>query len=156
MRLNALRRHRRRYDAGMNRRLLPALLVAFLALLLVACGGGGTKSKTDAMSEYGAAVRWNDFDAAWLFVSPEIRAARPLTDLERSRFKQIQVTGYQELGRRMAPDGVQFDQDVEIHVVNRNTQVERAFTDHQHWTYDPEAKLWWLVSGLPDFNTSSN
>jgi hypothetical protein len=41
---------------------------------------------------------------------------------------------------------------VEIRLVNRNTQVERTLTDHQRWTYDPVAKRWWLVSGLPDFD----
>src|SRR5688572_24360123 len=102
-------RRRHRYDAAMTRmirRSLPALLLAFVAVLLAACGAsvGGTK-KTDAMTEYSAAVRWNEFDSAWAFVDPEVRAERPLSDLERERFRQVQVTGYNELSRSMSPDG---------------------------------------------------
>jgi hypothetical protein len=139
----------------MNRRLLPALLLAFLVASLAACGAsvGGMK-KTDAMTEYGARVRWNAFDDAWTFVDPAVRLTRPLTDLERARFKQIEVTGYDLRSRNITPDGLQLDQDVEIRLINRNTQVERVITDHQHWTYDPPSKTWWLVSGLPDFTAT--
>lgn len=137
----------------MNRRLLPALLLAFVALLLAACGGSGGQRKTDAMTEYGAAVRWNDFDQAWIYVDPKVRAERPLTDLERSRFRQIRVTGYDLRASHISPDGLHLEQVVEIRLVNVNTQVERTITDHQSWTYDPALKTWWLVSGLPDFSS---
>jgi hypothetical protein len=137
----------------MNRRLLPALLLAVLALLLAACGGGNTR-KTDAMTDYGAAVRWNDFDAAWMYVDPTVRAERPLSDAERSRFRQIRVTGYDVRASHMTPDGMQLEQVVEIRLVNVNTQVERTIVDHQRWTFDPANKVWWLVSGLPDFNAN--
>jgi hypothetical protein len=137
----------------MPRRLLPALLLALVALLLAACAAsvGGTK-RTDAMTEYAAAVRWNEFDSAWAFVDPAVRAERPLSDLERERFRQVQVTGYDERTRTISPDGLTLEQVVEIRLVNRNTQVERSLTDHQRWKYDPVAKRWWLVSGLPDFD----
>jgi hypothetical protein len=138
----------------MNRRLPAALLIAFLVALLAACGSTGGMKKTDAMTEYGARIRWNAFDDAWTFVDPAIRATRPLTDLERARFKQIEVTGYDMRSRNVTPDGLQLDQDVEIRLINRNTQVERTVIDHQHWTYDPASKTWWLVSGLPDFNAT--
>jgi hypothetical protein len=136
-------------------RLLPALLLALVALLLAACAAstGGTK-KLDAMTEYAAAVRWNEFDDAWSFVDPAVRAERPLSDVERERFRQIQVTGYDERNRTMAPDGMSLEQVVEIRLLNRHTQVERTLTDHQRWTYDPVMKRWWLVSGLPDFDSN--
>jgi len=136
----------------MNRRLLPALLLAVVALLLAACGAAGGTRKTDPMTEYGAAVRWNDFDQAWMYVDPAVRAERPLSDLERSRFRQVQVTGYDVRATHMTPDGLHLEQVVEIRLVNVNTQVERTLTDHQTWTYDPVVKTWWLTSGLPDFN----
>jgi hypothetical protein len=138
----------------MNRRLLPALLLAFVALLLAACGGSGGQRKTDAMTEYGAAVRWNDFDQAWIYVDPKVRAEQPLSDLERSRFRQIRVTGYDVRASHMTPDGMQLEQVVEIRLVNVNTQVERTIVDHQRWTFDPANKVWGLVSGLPDFNAN--
>jgi hypothetical protein len=54
----------------------------------------------------------------------------------------------------MTPDGMQLEQVVEIRLVNVNTQVERTIVDHQRWTFDPANKVWWLVSGLPDFNAN--
>lgn len=137
----------------MTRRALPAFLLALVLALLAACGGslGGTR-RTDAMTEYAAAVRWNDFDAAWAFVDPVVRAERPLSDLERERFRQVQVTGYDVRNRIITPDGLVLEQVVEIRLVNRNTQVERTLTDHQRWTYDAATRRWWLTSGLPDFD----
>ena len=136
----------------MNLRALPVLLLALVLALLAACGGTGGTKRTDAMTEYEAAVRWNEFDDAWAFVDPAVRAERPLSDLERERFRQIQVTGYSLRNRTITPDGLTLEQAVEIRLVNRHTQVERVITDHQSWKYDPEAKRWWLTSGLPNFD----
>ena len=134
------------------RLLLLACLLSCLAL--VACGAtlGGTRNRTDAMTEYGAAIRWNDFDGALAFLEPGKIAA--LTDLERERFKQLQVTGYEVKSGRDTADGGR-EQDVEIRVVNRNTQIERTVMDHQRWRWDPAAKRYWLSSGLPDFNAGA-
>ena len=134
------------------RMLLIACLLSCLAL--AACGAtlGGTRNRTDAMTDYGAAIRWNDFDGALAFLEPGHVAT--LTDLERERFKQLQVTGYElKSGRDTADAGR--EQDVEIRVVNRNTQIERTVMDHQRWRWDAEAKHYWLMSGLPDFNAGS-
>lgn len=134
------------------RMLLIACLLSCLAL--AACGAtlGGTRNRTDAMTDYGAAIRWNDFDGALAFLEPGQVAT--LTDLERERFKQLQVTGYElKSGRDTADAGR--EQDVEIRVVNRNTQIERTVMDHQRWRWDAEAKHYWLMSGLPDFNAGS-
>jgi hypothetical protein len=141
----------------MNRSRLATLLLALAICLLTACGAGaaGGKKHVDEMTGYGTFVRWNDFDKAWGFVDPVVRAERPLTDLERSRFRQIQVTGYELRNQTMSPDGLSLEQVVEIRVVNVHTQVERIVTDHQRWTYDPDTKHWWLVSGLPDFNAEN-
>ena len=126
------------------------LLVSLLAL--AGCPNGTRPPKPDSLlTDYGVAIRWNEFDDALDFVDPEQRAAQPLTDLERERFKQIQVTGYEVKDRDVAADG-SVEQTVEIRLVNRNTQIERSFIDHQRWRYDPATKRLWLTSGLPDFN----
>ena len=135
------------------RRRLVLLLVALALLLLAACGGTAAKKpKVDAMTEYGTAIRWGEFDAALGYVDPTGVGGSALTDLERERFKQLQVTGYDVKATRTLPDGG-MEQDVEIRVVNRNTQRERAIMDHQRWRWDPAAKRFWLVSGLPDFGS---
>ncbi len=131
------------------RLLLLGCLLSCLAL--AACGGtlGGTRNHTDAMTEYGAAIRWNEFDDAQAYLEPGQSAT--LTDLERERFKQLQVTGYEVKSSRDTADGGR-EQDVEIRVVNRNTQLERTVMDHQRWRWDAAAKRYWLTSGLPDFS----
>jgi hypothetical protein len=130
------------------------ILVAMLTALLIAACGGGDKPKMDPIDKvlmaYEAAVRWNEFDEAAEFVDPLVRIEKPLSDLERERFKQIQVTSYEVKRKHIGDDGT-VEQVVEIRLIGRNTQIERMVTDHQKWRWDPEAKTLWLVTGLPDF-----
>lgn len=132
---------------------LAAACVGLACLGLAACDAtlGGTRSRGDELTEYGAAIRWNEFDRALLFVDPAQASATTLTDLERERFKQLQVTGYEVKSTRDTADGGR-EQDVEIRVVNRNTQSERSIIDHQRWRWDAAAKRYLLTSGLPDFS----
>lgn len=129
------------------------LLLLVLTLLLAGCPDSiPRKPSTDnLLADYGAAIRWNEFDKAVAFVDPALPGAQSLTDFDRERFKQLQVTGYEVKDRTVAPDG-SVTQAVEIRLVNRNTQVERSFIDHQAWRFDPVAKRLWLTSGLPDFS----
>jgi hypothetical protein len=126
-----------------------ALLLALCLALLAACDStGGTRAKLTAMDEYAAALRWNEIERALTFVDPAVQAARPLTDLERERYKQLQVTGYEVKSRRDTPEGG-VEQSVEVRVVNRNTQHERIVTVQESWRWDATAKRFWLASGLP-------
>jgi hypothetical protein len=104
-----------------------------------------------ALDNYGVAIRWNEFEQALGFVDPAFLARQPLTDLERERLKQIQVTGYEVKTREARPDGG-IEQTVEIRVVNRNTQLERSFIDRQAWQPGADGKSYWLTTGLPDFS----
>ncbi|HMB57136.1 MAG TPA: hypothetical protein VKM35_07985 [Arenimonas sp.] len=125
----------------------PALL-----LLLVACGSGNVKNSPDKVFfDYNGAIRWSEFDQAWAFVDPAVRIEKPLTDLERERFKQIQVTGYEVKSRDDSQPGI-IDQVVEIRLIGKNTQAERTILDHQTWRWDEAGKHWWLMSGLPNFD----
>jgi hypothetical protein len=133
----------------MRRSRLPLLCLLFA---LAGCPDASRKPTADnLLTDYGVAVRWNEFDKADDFIDPALREAQALTDLERERFKQVQVTGYEVKDRQVAADGG-ITQVVEIRVVNRNTQVERTLIDHQTWRYDPAARRLWLTSGLPDLN----
>ena len=114
------------------------LLLLLSLLVLAGCPNGTRPPKPDSLlTDYGVAIRWNEFDDA--------------LDFERERFKQIQVTGYEVKDRDVAADG-SVEQTVEIRLVNRNTQIERSVIDHQRWRYDPATKRLWLTSGLPDFS----
>lgn len=130
---------------------LPRLFTLLLLVLLSACAGtGGDKVRQSALSEYGAAIRWGEFDRAQEFVDPIHRAEHPITDLDRERFKLIQVSGYKVKHASATADGLQ--QTVEIRVINKLTQSERTLTDRQTWRWDEAGKRFWLMSGLPDFS----
>ncbi|HEX5693469.1 MAG TPA: hypothetical protein VFY00_02490 [Arenimonas sp.] len=129
-------------------------LVLALALLLAACATSGQRSPRDqTLYNYVSAVRWSDFDNAAKFVDPLVLAAEPLTALELERYRQFQVSGY-EVKAASEPAEGEYEQVVEIRVVNRHTQVEKVLTDRQRWRWDPEAKRWWLASGLPDLDAA--
>ena len=83
------------------------------------------------------------------YVDPKLREEKPLTDIDFSRYKQVQISTYSDMGGTVEPSGVVV-RDVEIGVVNRNTQAARTVRYRERWRYDEPAKTWWLVSGLPD------
>jgi len=131
---------------------LARLLCLSLLLALAACTSlpSAINPRDDALTNYGVAIRWSEFADALEFVDPAVREQQALSDLERERFKQIQVTGYEVKRRIGAADGT-VEQIVEIRLISKNTQVERIITDHQRWRWDAASKQFWLVSGLPDF-----
>lgn len=136
-----------------NGRMNPSLrLLSFLlVLLLAACGSvGGKRTPLDqTLYDYVSAIRWSEFELAEKFVDPEHQQKVGFSDLDRERYKQFQVAGYEVKSGHETGDGL-YEQVVEIRFVNRNTQVEKLVTDRQRWRWDPEAGRWWLASGLPD------
>lgn len=137
---------------ALSRRFRAPLSVVVLALAAAAAGCSslsGAQLKPDPVEEYGVAVRWNEFDRASAYLDPAANLP-PLTDLERERIKQLEVTGYEVKSQHPLPDGG-MAQVVDIRVVNKHTQIERIVTDHQVWRFDPAAKGYVLSSGLPDF-----
>ena len=127
------------------------LLAALLGALLAGCATGQPKmSKLDELQyAWSAAIRWGDFEGAWNLLDPAYREAHPLTNLELSRYKQIQVSGYHELGSQIFDDHAR--REIEIGVINRNTMAERTLRYTEEWKFDPASKTWWVTSGLPDF-----
>lgn len=133
--------------------IIKRCLLSACLLVLVACEGMPTSgaARDNMLTDYGAAIRWNEFEKAQDYIDPAIRQQQPMSGLETERLKQIQVTGYEVKTRDVAADG-SIEQTVEIRVVNRNTQIERIVTDRQTWRRDTAGKQYWLVSGLPDFS----
>ena len=129
-------------------------LTAAFALAAATLAGCATArvDRGDALREaqyaWSAAIRWGDFDGAWTMVDPAYREAHPLTDLERERFRQVQVSGYRELGAMAGPETA--SRSIEIGIVNRHTQVARQAHYVEQWRYDAAADRWWIVGGLPD------
>ena len=135
-------------------RLLKTCFPLLLALLLSACATAGKIDRNQALQQaqyaYSAAIRWGDFEGAWNMVDPKLRAAHPMTGLEFDRYKQLQVSGYHDLGAEVLPDTAM--REVQIGVVNRNTLVERQVRYTERWRYDAPTKTWWLSVGLPDLS----
>jgi len=125
------------------------LLLALFALLLAACGSLPSK-QVDSVGDYGTAVRWGDWESAWAYVDPASRGGG-LPDSEAERLKNVKVSGYAVLSRRVAPDGLTQRVLVEIRYIEQATQRELTVRDQQAWRTDDEGKHWWLTSGLPQF-----
>ena len=126
---------------------------AILLLSIAACDAvkpSQGHARDLALYDFSSALRWSDFDKAYDFVDPKTKREHPLTDLERARYKQVEVAGYQVVSR-LDGDGT-IDQKIQLSLVNRNTQVGRSMTYHEHWRWDANLKTWWLTSGLPDIS----
>lgn len=137
-------------------RLRRFVLLAFLLLPLLS-GCATQKHSRDllqvALYDYQSAIRWGNFTGALDFIDPDVLAKKPVSALDLERYGQVQVTGYQVQGSG-APEEGRFQQVVEIRLVNRHTQAERALLDRQSWRYDAEHRRWWLTSGLPDITAA--
>ena len=134
----------------MSKLLLRCLLACCLVLL---AGCPKSASKGSALDEiqyaYSAAIRWGDFEGAYNLVDPKLREEHPLTDVDFSRYKQVQISAYRDLGGSPLASG-EIVREIEIGVINRNTLAERTVRYRESWRYDEGAKTWWLTSGLPD------
>ena len=128
------------------------ILIALLALMLALVAGCGVGSQNDlrdnTLFAYAGAIRWGHIDDAWSMVDPQYARRHPMTPLERERFEQVQITGYQVKGSEMVSEN-ELLQLVEIRLINRHTQAERTLQDRQTWRWDPQARRWWLTTGLP-------
>lgn len=127
----------------------PLFLLLAATLLLAGCATQGRERALDqAQYAWSAAIRWGDFEGAWTLVDPAYREAHPLTDLERERFKQVQISAYRDLGATVQGDTAQ--RNVHVGVVNRHTLRERQLRHVEQWRWDPVAETWWITNGLPD------
>ena len=137
----------------MQRRLILTAIAALLGMAVTAQAAGPGRSQRNKLTQtqeaYVAAVRWSDFEAAERFIDPAYWQAHPLTDLQRERYRQVQVSNYRERSTSVAADGT-IERRVEMGVINRNTLAERTLMVTERWRWDPEAKRWWQVQGLPD------
>ncbi len=125
------------------------LLAAMLIFSACASTDSSKESLRKTLYDYQAAIRWNELDAAIGFVDPDTLAEKPITDLERERFKQVQFVSY-EL-KSTAPLGEnEIERLVELRFVNRHNQAERTLQVRERWRLNTDNKRWMLVSGLPD------
>ena len=127
---------------------------AALVLCVLALAGCATPQRQMGALErlqyaYSAAIRWGDFEGAWMLVSPDYRKEHPMSDLELERYKQIQISGYRDVASQTLPDG-DVVREIQIDLVNRHTLTQRSTRYTERWHFDASNKTWWLVVGLPD------
>ena len=130
---------------------LRALLAAVAVLPLTCCDQvkpAKAQAQDEELYDYSSAVRWSDFNKAYDFVDPETKKTHPLTDLEKERFKQVEVSGYVVMNK--VEGKAVIDQEVKLDLINRHTQIPRSMVYHEHWRWDEAHKYWWLTTGLPD------
>ncbi len=127
------------------------LAMGLLAVLVPAAAQSRLqRGKLQPMQDaYAAAIRWGDFETAWQLVDPAYQAEHPMTELEFERYQQVQISGYRDLTTGSGPDGT-VERVIELRVINKHTMAERTMRYRERWRWDPEAKRWWLVVGLPD------
>ncbi len=133
----------------MRRLCLPLALVA-LALVAGCAAHQRRDDLTATLTAYATTLRWGDFQHALEYVDPAWREAHPLTPLQEARYRQVRVAGYDEGEGPVPVSEEEVRQTVKIGLINRHTQHERFVIDHQVWKWDPQAKRWWLETGLPD------
>ena len=137
----------------MYRNLFQSVVIALSLVAGAAQAEGPSRAQRSKLvptqSAYVAAVRWGDFDKAEGFIDPQYLLQRPITDLQRERYRQIQVSSYRERSVGAGADG-SIERRVEMGVINRNTQAERLVMVNERWRWDPQAKRWWQAAGLPD------
>jgi len=134
-------------------RRLPALIAMTSIALFSGCAMDKMRTKETVLEEtlltYAATIRWGDMTQAQVYVDPKYRAAHPLSELDLARYKQVQVTAYNDQPAAPVSD-TEVHQTVEIGLVNINTQTARSVIDRQVWKYDEAEKRWWLTTGLPN------
>ena len=134
-------------------RALRLFLASLAIMFAAACASTGASSQASALEKaqygYSAAIRWGDLDAAWAQLDPQWRAAHPLTDIERNRWQQVQITAYRPQTSEADGEGGS-RRMIEIGVVNRHTMTERQVRYVERWRWDAAAKAWYISGGLPD------
>ena len=123
-----------------------------LTLLILGCASYRLSKQMDRFDlvakGYANALKWSDFQAAYNFSKDAQTGSNP------PDFRKLQltkVTSYQVRQFIVSEDSSQVRQIVEIGYYKANYNVVRTITDLQLWEYDPEDKIWYLQSKLPDF-----
>ena len=131
---------------------LLRLVIAVSVLLAFGCSTVSDmkrKSRFDSTTKaYGKAVRWLDFETAYQYIKTE-GAGKKAPDFKL--LNRIKVTSYDLRQAIPSADQLQVRQIVDIKYYRVDDLIERNIRDNQLWKYDPDAQVWHLVSGLPDF-----
>jgi len=100
-----------------------------------------------ATNAYAAALRWGYYETAVGYLHPDKRKVVEVPKM----LNDIRVTRYDVVQPPIPTGETERVQVVQIDYVHQDVQSVRTLTDRQTWRYEPQAKSWWLYSGLPAF-----
>ena len=85
------------------------ILILLAITLMAGCAAHKVDNLlTSTLDGYGAAIRWNGFDAALQYLDPAVLKKDPPTALELARFQQVRVSQYEDGGPvRVSPTEVE-------------------------------------------------
>ena len=128
------------------------LAIPLLMLLILGCASYQLSKQMDRFDlvskGYADAMKWSNFQAAYNFTKDAQTGSNP-PDFRKLQLSR--VTSYQVRQFTVSEDSSQVRQIVELGYYKANYNVVRTIIDHQLWEYDPENKIWYLQSKLPDF-----
>ena len=132
---------------------VTAVLAVLAVLFLASCAssaGNLEKSRSEALKQYEALIRWSEWDGAVNYIAPEYLDENPISRLDLDRLRLFRVTSYTIRSTQVYDEGLTMTQAVEIRLFHKAQAVERSIIDQQIWRYDEEKEAWLLHTGLPD------
>ncbi len=134
-----------------SRRLVPAAAVLATLLCTSGCATYQEDRRQDALeaatNAYAAALRWGYYETAVGYLHPE---KRKVVDVPKA-LTNIRLTRYDVVQPPIKTSETERVQVVQIDYLHEDVQSVHSLSDRQTWRYEPEAKSWWLYSGLPAF-----
>ncbi len=128
---------------------MKLLLLVLSFVLIQGCASTPDRLHSLDMSliGYEKALRWGHEDTLAGFMVSEQSID---TDLIK-RFNQIDIAGYNTLGRTLSEDLNRAELTVAIDYIDNESMSVRDLIDKQVWVYDEEVGRWLLMSALPHF-----
>ncbi len=128
---------------------MKLLLLALSLVLIQGCTSTPDRLHNLDMSliGYEKALRWGHEDTLVGFMVSEQSIDAGLI----KRFNQIDIAGYNTLGRTLSEDLNRAELTVAIDYIDKESMSVREVIDKQVWVYDDEVGRWLLVSTLPYF-----
>lgn len=129
----------------MKRRVSILLLAVFIPLMS-GCVDTREESFESTLRAYEQLVRWGKIEKVNQF------RKKPLvfSQVDKQRFKNIKVTGYEILGIEMQNE-TSGAVTVEISYYHEQYAREKSVEDKQQWQFDKTGERWFISSLLPTF-----
>ncbi len=130
---------------------IKLLALSILTIVLSSCAFPSEQMKDFEKSYrlYEKAMRWQDFDIVLGFHKNANKSE--LSDVNRRRLKQFQVSGYNVLFIRVDPSEQSATQMVEVKYYNKNYNVVREMTLTNLWEWSETKQRWELANPFPVF-----